>query len=126
MKISQSIHLNQKLGEIISVFPESAEILNRYQIDYCCGGNATLAEALEAKAMDSESFVKELNIAYEDFADSNSAYMHQRNEKQLTYNLFHEIEKELFIHIYLENGMLFAKCTDDVANSKLIHSLKKA
>jgi regulator of cell morphogenesis and NO signaling len=81
MDTSQSIHLSQKLGEIISVFPGSAEILNRYQIDYCCGGQATLAEALEAKTLDRDLIVKELNAAYEEFTNSDSEYKDWRNEK---------------------------------------------
>lgn len=48
------ITLNQKLGEVVSIFPGSSEIFNNYKIDYCCGGHDTLLAALEEKGVDQE------------------------------------------------------------------------
>ncbi|MFU0825116.1 iron-sulfur cluster repair di-iron protein [Clostridium sp.] len=75
------INLNQKLGEIVSIFPDSSEIFNRYKIDYCCGGHDTLKEALEEKGLDSNKIIEELNNEYNKFINSNTEYKDWRKEK---------------------------------------------
>ncbi len=45
------INKNQKLGEIVSIFPGAAEIFHGYKIDYCCGGHDTLEAALLEKGL---------------------------------------------------------------------------
>ncbi|KYH28297.1 MULTISPECIES: iron-sulfur cluster repair di-iron protein [Clostridium] len=75
------INLNQKLGEIVSIFPDSSEIFNRHKIDYCCGGHDTLKEALEEKGLDSNKIIEELNNEYNKFINSNTEYKDWRKEK---------------------------------------------
>jgi regulator of cell morphogenesis and NO signaling len=75
------MNANQKLGEIVSIFPGSGEIFNQYKIDYCCGGHDTLAEALKEKELPVEKIVEELNVKYEEFIRSNAEYKDWRNEK---------------------------------------------
>lgn len=74
------ININQKLGEIVSIFPGSAEIFQKYKIDYCCGGHDSLKEALDEKGLMHESIVKELNDEYEKFKNSNGDYKDWRKE----------------------------------------------
>jgi regulator of cell morphogenesis and NO signaling len=78
--MKEMITLNQKLGEIVSIFPGSSEIFNRYKIDYCCGGHDTLLQALEEKNIDAQTILKELNDEYEKFIRSNSEYKDWRKE----------------------------------------------
>ena len=66
------INKNQSLGEIVSIFPGSAEIFNRYKIDYCCGGHDTLAEALDEIDLDHDEIIEELNNEYEKSIKTNS------------------------------------------------------
>jgi len=75
------INKNQSLGEIVSIFPGSAEIFNRYKIDYCCGGHDTLAEALDEIALGHDEIIEELNNEYEKFIKTNSEYKDWRKEK---------------------------------------------
>jgi regulator of cell morphogenesis and NO signaling len=75
------INKNQSLGEIVSIFPGTAEIFNRYKIDYCCGGHDTLAGALDEIAIDHDKIIEELNNEYEKFIKSNSEYKDWRKEK---------------------------------------------
>lgn len=77
------IESKQKLGEIVSIFPASSEIFNKYKIDYCCGGHDTLGEALREKNLSEEDIVLELNEAYGKFIDSNSEYKDWRKENPL-------------------------------------------
>ncbi|MBU3092754.1 iron-sulfur cluster repair di-iron protein [Clostridium sp. CF011] len=78
------INKNQSLGEIVSTFPGSTETLNRYKIDYCCGGHDTLAEALEVIDLDADEIIEELNNEYEKFIKTNSEYKDWRKEKPST------------------------------------------
>lgn len=74
------INVNQKLGEVVSIFPGATEIFNRYKIDYCCGGHDTLEAALNENNLDAYKIVEELNNKYEDFIKFNSEYKDWRKE----------------------------------------------
>ncbi|WP_186431252.1 iron-sulfur cluster repair di-iron protein [Clostridium sp. BSD9I1] len=78
--MANNINVNQRLGEIVSIFPGSAEIFQKYKIDYCCGGHDSLKEALDEKVLAHENIVKELNDEYEKFKSSNGNYKDWRNE----------------------------------------------
>lgn len=78
--MAHNINVNQKLGEIVSIFPGSAEIFQKYKIDYCCGGHDSLKEALDEKRLAHENIIKELNDEYEKFKSSNANYKDWRNE----------------------------------------------
>lgn len=78
--MERKIYANQKLGEIVSIFPVAGEIFNNYKIDYCCGGHDSLLEALKEKNLEVENILEELNTAYEKFITSNSEYIDWRKE----------------------------------------------
>ena len=42
----------QNIGEIVVQFPKAAEIFKANKIDFCCGGNRPLAEALKEQGLD--------------------------------------------------------------------------
>ncbi|RXM58341.1 iron-sulfur cluster repair di-iron protein [Clostridium tetani] len=75
------ININQKLGEVVSIFPGSSRIFNDSKIDYCCGGHDTLGEALKGKGMNLDEFIQKLNEEYEKFISSNEEYIDWRKEK---------------------------------------------
>lgn len=50
------------LGEIVSKYPNIVPVLNRYKLDYCCGGNDTLEKAIIKAGLDKETMINELNI----------------------------------------------------------------
>lgn len=79
--MERAINENQKLGEIVSIFPGSSEIFNEYKIDYCCGGHDTLGEALKEKGLKAEKIVEKLNDEYDKFLNTNEDYIDWRNEK---------------------------------------------
>lgn len=79
--MKSTININQKLGEVVSIFPGSSRMFNDVKIDYCCGGHGTLGEALKEKGINSSEFVKKLNEEYEKFINSNEDYIDWRKEK---------------------------------------------
>ncbi|WP_251861458.1 iron-sulfur cluster repair di-iron protein [Clostridium sp. Marseille-Q2269] len=81
--MKNTININQKLGEVVSIFPGSSRIFNDIKIDYCCGGHDTLGEALKEKGINSEEFIEKLNKEYEKFVESNEEYIDWRKEKPI-------------------------------------------
>lgn len=79
--MKNTININQKLGEVVSIFPGSSRIFNDIKIDYCCGGHDTLGEALKEKEINSDEFIQKLNEEYEKFVESNEEYTDWRKEK---------------------------------------------
>ncbi|MBL4931328.1 MULTISPECIES: iron-sulfur cluster repair di-iron protein [Clostridium] len=76
--MSRVINENLKLGEVVSIFPDSTKIFNDIKIDYCCGGHDSLGAALREKALNVDVFVDKLNEEYEKFKNSNSEYIDWR------------------------------------------------
>src|SRR5690554_5773908 len=62
---------NQKLGEIVTIFPDSVNVFHKYKIDYCCGGHDTLIDAVNEKGLEIEKIISELKDAYELFKKEN-------------------------------------------------------
>ncbi|WP_283591900.1 iron-sulfur cluster repair di-iron protein [Clostridium butanoliproducens] len=81
--MKNTINANQKLGEVVSIFPAASRIFNDVKIDYCCGGHDTLGEALKEKGIDSYKFIEKLNEEYEKFIESNEEYIDWRKEKPI-------------------------------------------
>ena len=54
------INLKSTLGEIVSLYPNTASVMNKYKIDYCCGGKNTLENVLSENSLNCEKVVSEL------------------------------------------------------------------
>ncbi len=59
-------HRSDKLGDIVARFPKAAEIFKEYRIDFCCGGQRPLSEALEELALDEAELLGQLEESYEE------------------------------------------------------------
>ena len=57
----------QKIGEIVNAFPKSADLFKEYKIDFCCGGNRPLSEAIKEKNVNGTELLEKLNAAYESY-----------------------------------------------------------
>lgn len=77
------IDINSELGALVVANPGFVPVLERYRLDFCCQGRQTLVEACRNKGVDIEQVVVELA------------------------NL--EAERELHLHIHLENAVLFPR-----------------
>lgn len=61
---------SQKIGEIVTKFPKSADVFMENQIDFCCGGDRPLITAIEEKNLDEKKIVSDLNKLYEEYKDN--------------------------------------------------------
>ncbi len=57
------IHANTTLGQCVAQHPKTARVLEALQLDYCCGGDATIAAACADKGMDVQQVTTQLNRA---------------------------------------------------------------
>lgn len=55
-----TIDANTTLGELVNRLPAAAAVLERLQLDYCCGGSRPLAEAAATAGVDVGAVVAEL------------------------------------------------------------------
>ncbi|MGE5654339.1 MAG: iron-sulfur cluster repair di-iron protein [Bacillota bacterium] len=62
-----------KLGDIVARFPKASEILRKHQVDFCCGGQRPLEEAVKEHGANAEQLLAELNQAYEESLASRSS-----------------------------------------------------
>ncbi|KHD34964.1 ScdA [Clostridium acetobutylicum] len=57
-------NVNQKIGDIVVKFPRAIEILKRYKIDFCCGGDRVLEEAIKEQGLNGQEIIDEINEDY--------------------------------------------------------------
>ncbi|MFN2747354.1 MULTISPECIES: iron-sulfur cluster repair di-iron protein [Bacillus] len=57
---------NTKTGEIVTRFPRASRILKEYRIDFCCGGNRPIAEAIQEQNLNEEEILTKINTLYEE------------------------------------------------------------
>jgi regulator of cell morphogenesis and NO signaling len=70
---------NDTIGYIVTQFPTATKILQSYRIDYCCGGDRFLIEAITEQQLDEQTLIKELNEAYTSYQASS----HEDNKNWL-------------------------------------------
>lgn len=54
---------NELVGKIVSRLPQLAKVFEKYQLDYCCRGNARLADACREKNVDVSQVLSEIDTA---------------------------------------------------------------
>ncbi len=57
----QQFSQTDKVGEIVARFPQAKDVLQRHEIDFCCGGHRPLVQASQEHQADIESVLRELN-----------------------------------------------------------------
>ncbi|MDA7027940.1 iron-sulfur cluster repair di-iron protein [Bacillus sp. CLL-7-23] len=55
---------NTKTGDIVTRFPRASQLLKEYRIDFCCGGNRPIAEAIEEQNLNEEEILTKINTLY--------------------------------------------------------------
>lgn len=56
-----ALDADQPLGRIAVALPGATAVFRRLKLDFCCGGQATLADACEARALDAHAVLAELS-----------------------------------------------------------------
>lgn len=60
----------QKIGEIVNAFPKAADIFKEYKVDFCCGGNRPLSEAIKEQNVNETELLNKLNFEYDSYQSS--------------------------------------------------------
>jgi iron-sulfur cluster repair di-iron protein len=68
---------NQKIGEIVNKFPNSADIFKEYKIDFCCGGDRPLITAINEQGVNEAEILEKINASYEKL--QHNLYENNRN-----------------------------------------------
>ncbi|ERJ12124.1 iron-sulfur cluster repair di-iron protein [Haloplasma contractile] len=64
--MSSTINTNQSIGDIVTKLPKASSVFKKYKIDFCCGGNRPLIEAIREQEINEDVLLQELETAYED------------------------------------------------------------
>lgn len=56
----------QSIGEIVSAMPKAGDIFKEYRIDFCCGGNRPLQEAIREQGLNEAEILERLDKTYEE------------------------------------------------------------
>lgn len=67
--MSKLFNIDNKISEIAIAFPKAVDIFKEYKIDFCCGGNRLLKDALEEKNLDKNEVIDKINQLYSEFKD---------------------------------------------------------
>ncbi|MGG2093430.1 iron-sulfur cluster repair di-iron protein [Bacillus sp. S13(2024)] len=52
------------IGEIVTKFPKASDFFKSYRIDFCCGGNRPLIDAINERNLSAEEVLTKLNTLY--------------------------------------------------------------
>ncbi|KHF38954.1 iron-sulfur cluster repair di-iron protein [Halalkalibacter okhensis] len=55
-----------KTGDIVTQFPKASQLFKEYKIDFCCGGNRPISEAINEQDLNEEEVLSRLNTLYSD------------------------------------------------------------
>lgn len=61
------------IRDIVTQFPKASDLFKSYRIDFCCGGNRPLSEAINERNLSSEEVLTELNTLYQEKKDLSEA-----------------------------------------------------
>lgn len=76
--------LNDTVGNIVTEFPGAADILKENKIDFCCGGDRKLDEAVREDLGDSSKTEKILNQINENYSEKKDYYAEIEDPKNLS------------------------------------------
>lgn len=85
------------VAEIVTDIPLSADIFRKYGIDFCCGGNISINEAVKNKKVDAETLIDEINeLPNHDQGNINVKYLDAPSLIQYIQSRYHETIREEF------------------------------
>lgn len=78
--MSKVFNGSEKLGEIVNEFPGASNVFKEYKIDFCCGGNRPLTDAIEKQNLNAEEVLAKLNQAYSESVQRSQRQVDWREE----------------------------------------------
>ncbi len=104
---------NKTLGDIVTSYPVTVPELNKYKLDYCCGGKDTLSEAVKVLKLDEQAVVNDLEKAIEKAVET----------EKVTRNWSDASMSEIITHL-LNTHHVFMKETLSELNNLMFKILK--
>ena len=88
---------DMKVSEIVKALPKSADIFRANRIDFCCGGNIALEEAINEKSKPLDALLEEINSLDQGSNDGlDVQYLDNRSLINYIQNKFHKPLEEEF------------------------------
>ncbi|WP_455537823.1 DUF542 domain-containing protein [Terrisporobacter sp.] len=76
----KNINRDLSLGECVVIYPPIANKFNKMQLDYYCGGDKNLRDALNEKGIDIDKFIEDVNVELEEFEFDNIMYINWKKK----------------------------------------------
>lgn len=72
--MTNNFKVSDKIGDIVTIFPGASNLFLEHRIDFCCGGNRPLIEAIKEKNLDENKILTLLNERYNEFQEKNEKF----------------------------------------------------
>jgi len=72
--MSINFNSNDSVGDIVAKFPGASDIFYKYNIDFCCGGNRPLKDAVSDSDQSVDKVLEEINAKFEEFVAQNNKF----------------------------------------------------
>jgi regulator of cell morphogenesis and NO signaling len=59
---------NTLVKDIVNELPKTSDVFKKFRIDFCCGGNISLSEAIAANGINEEAIMEELRVVFEKYS----------------------------------------------------------
>jgi regulator of cell morphogenesis and NO signaling len=104
MEENKIFEIENTVGSMVTLFPKSADVFNKFKIDYCCAGDDTLNTAASKVGASPAAVMKELKNAYEEFLTGASGSL--SSEDTVNYD---EFSNEDLINHILDTHHVYTK-----------------
>ena len=61
------------IGDIVTQFPKASDLFKSYRIDFCCGGNRPIIDAINERSLSAEEILTKLNTLYHETKQLNES-----------------------------------------------------
>src|SRR3954467_10087077 len=65
-----SITANSLVKDIVNELPKTSDVFKKNRIDFCCGGNIPLTEAVSQNNLNLDSLLDELKVVFDKFENT--------------------------------------------------------
>ncbi|MCA1031042.1 iron-sulfur cluster repair di-iron protein [Bacillus timonensis] len=89
------------VAEVVTKFPKASDLFKSYRIDFCCGGNKPLGEAIKERNLSSVEVIEKLNQFYQEVKQLNETII-DWNESSYSELIDYIISKH---HCYLNEEL---------------------
>lgn len=72
--MESNFKISDKIGSIVTKFPQASNIFLEYKIDFCCGGDRALEIAIKEQNLEENIILKLLNEKYKEFKEKSEEF----------------------------------------------------